>query len=124
MCIQDWRLGRLVRTQRIAWDLDSPASYALSNDPNRVGWHCLFNIDSATTATWMTISWDAGGSLLRSLNNPEFMCSLTTHGDLPTKAVTFAGLTTTLSGYLFIWTMPEEYIAAALEEFRRTYNLT
>lgn len=123
MCIQDWRLGRLVRTQRIAFDIDSPATYSLPADPTRVGWEVHFNIDSTTPAQWSTISWDSGGSMLQSIYDSHHKVSLTTHGDLPTKAVTFAGLTGVLSGYLFVWTMPEEYIAAALEEFRRQYNL-
>lgn len=122
MCVQDWRLGRMVRTQRVAFDIEGPATYTLPQDNQRVGWEVNFNIDSTTAAQWSTISWDSGGSLLIPVYKPFFRCDLTTHGDLPTKAVTFAGLVGVLSGYLFVWTMPEEYLSAALEEFRRQYD--
>lgn len=121
MCVGDWRLGRLIRTQFTRVSL---AGFALTNiqaNPQRVG---IFIGDVTTTAAASTPSaLDFGGTTMFSFcgESGPLLITMATHGDLSTRAFSVRagsiGLACTFAEFI----LPEEVIAQALEDVMGNY---
>jgi len=120
MCISDWRAGRLIRTVlREASVAAAPVTIAPDN--NRVGlW-----IGWPTGGTSLnSMSVTAGGVLVCCLDSsfPVYYVTFDRHGDLPTKAHIVTNISNGTTVGIVEMIMPEEYLAAGLEQFRSAYS--
>lgn len=122
MCINDWRLGRLIRSQAREYSLGVGGTLAIQADQNRVG--ISFMMAMGATASSVTIS--VGGVSLVSLAQFEQLeahFTLATHGDLPTRDFIVARRSGTALGSVVEYFAPADYLAAGLREFETLYGI-
>lgn len=123
MCIGDWRLGRLIRTNAYSQTPGIGGTYTVRANPQRVG----LTIQSFQTTTILvqspSIAVDNVTVVFLPPTNTIFHCTFLAYGDLPTRKfdITTPGAATVLG--IIEYTLPEEFIAAALEEFKRSLRL-
>lgn len=120
MCIGDWRLGTLIRTQVTTVSL-AVASTIITPNAERVG--IMFKVGTLAGGAVPELSVDGVllGNFLVGFSPPAFDFTLATHGDLPTRQFTITnGVGTATIGVLEMF-MPQSYITAGLNEFKREY---
>lgn len=123
MCIGDWRLGRLIRTNAYTQTPGIGGTYTVRANPQRVG----LTIQSFQTNTVigqsLSIAVDNVTVLFLPPTSTIFHCTFLSHGDLPTRKfdITTPGTATVIG--IIEYTLPEEFIAAALDEFKRSLRL-
>lgn len=122
MCISDWRLGRFIQTNRQNWVIGTGVGLVLPANRQRVG--LLVSHDVILTATQGYLASFADGPIV-PLNGfmPYGMFTLTEHGSMVQSQVTIAQLNGAAQGTFTEFTLPENYLAAGLEEFRSKYGI-
>ena len=123
MCIGDWRLGRLIRSEISFFNISSGINITKQRNPQRVGLTVgVIEAPFANTAFIQLMVDDIDFTIL-PFNRPIFHCTLQTHGDLPTRKFDVGMGSSVVQGAWIEYFMPEEYIQAALEDFRRQYGI-
>jgi hypothetical protein len=124
MCIGDWRLGRLIPLKITTRDLTAGGPLAIAADTNRVG--IIFST-GFTTGTGTNLADIAiNGSLMFSLalNTRILELNLAQHGRVPMQAFTVTvGATANATVCVIEQFMPEEFLAAGLDEFKRSLGI-
>lgn len=121
MCISDYRIGRLTRSQLDAYSVGVGAPVVIPPHPDRVG--IIVNTSSvfSVTTSWLTVT--SGGVCVGKLwsSAPTIAYLLPIHGDLCTREFTLTSTTSThVCGVVQLF-LPESVIAAMIEEFKRSY---
>ncbi|KKN24600.1 hypothetical protein LCGC14_0893230 [marine sediment metagenome] len=119
MCINDWRAGRLIRTQTRQVDISGGAATVTAN-PNRVGLIIGWG-RAASTIQGASIAVD--GNIVGGVNGVanQYFVTLADHGDLPTKEHIITNVNGSTTIGIVEMFMPEEYLAAGLNEFISHY---
>lgn len=123
MCIQDWRLGRLIRSEARAVVLGLGATEDFPANKQRVG--VTVGIPFANNSSIVFGQLSVDGILLVHFRNSNnlFEMTLATHGDLPMRPFTLTGNGTAVTFGLVQYFLPEEFLAAGLEEFNSEHKL-
>lgn len=123
MCIGDWRLGRLIRSEAKTFTPGIGGIVTLGRNMQRVG--LLVSSQSVLNITTQNIQIAVDGIIvgLLTLGEHQRLYTFLEHGDLSTRSWTIttpvaANVVSTVEFFL-----PEKYIAAALEEFERSLRL-
>ena len=121
MCVGDWRLGRLIRSQTFDWDTNVLSPQPIAANPNRVGLSVSGHTLSSTVTAGHRLRSE--GKVIRYLlaTTSFYHLSLWEHGDIVTKAFDIAVSTTVAVGTWTEYWLPEEVLQAGIEEFKRTY---
>jgi len=119
--VQDWRFGSLIRTQPTAISLGAGGTITIARNAQRVGLTITQGVIGATAT--LSIVIDGIGSMLfgGSFVSPQLHVTLATHGDLPTRQFVGTAGAAGFTGLLLEYIAPQEYITAAIEEFKRSY---
>jgi hypothetical protein len=121
MCLNDWRLGRLIRTKRTAVILNAAASQSFSADRTRVGIAFGLGTPNTSTTVHATINCDTLPIAFLNLHSPFLQWDLATNGELPTLAWSIAAVVSAFNGTVVEYFAPEAVLAAAIQEFSRRY---
>lgn len=123
MCLMDWQLGRLIRSQVDYNSVPAATTITWPSNPQRVG----FSFILSTGGTWV-IGPDsqqiAVGLFPTVSNGLQFHFTLATHGDLPTRffaARNNGGVTATILTIQYF--LPEEYLQYAMEQLKQKYPI-
>jgi len=123
MCISDWRIGRLIRSVSSTQTPGIGASATLPRNPQRVGLLISAQSTLAISTHYPIIS--VAGVVISWMRNGDnaMMFTMQQYGDLTTRdwSVLTPTAATVLSFTEFF--LPEEILAAGLEEFKRSLNL-
>lgn len=119
--MMDWRIGRLVRSDPVLFTTGQ-GSITIPQNRQRVA--ILFGLAGVSdAATPAAISVNVIGEGVMSFQSPvgPFLMSLLTHGDLVMKELKFVDQNGNFDTWVKTWTMPEDYLAAGLEQFESEY---
>ncbi len=120
--MQDWRVGRLIRSVPIqglvSIDLVIPPSQ------QRVGilFGTGFDVGPVVDEVSVIITATGYPQIVVAEVAMPYMMSIMTHGDLPTKQFTVSSQSSAVAVYAIAFMMPEEYLAAGLEQFISEYE--
>lgn len=121
MCLMDWKLGRLIRCYPSPNVGDEGG--IMQANTQRVG--ILVSIRQGDTTTGLEsvqiLDIDSKTLAVVSYNQSPYLITLTTHGDLPTRQLTFATVAGVGSVFVTEFVMPEDYLNIPLEELERQY---
>lgn len=126
MCFNDWRIGRLIRTNLIFYSAGSPVTFIIPQNSQRVGLTIYVqdsDVSERVTGTLNEPTSTLAIALLDSIVG-RYDWNIAMHGDFPTRSyqlVCEVGNTGNVSVVEYI--APEEYLAAALEQFRTEYGM-
>jgi len=125
MCINDWRIGRLIRSVFYPAEGHVGSTLTLPTNYQRVGL-TLTAIETAVPTGGGILAQDGSTGNTIFMLSPEasiFHCTLATHGDLPMRRWFFTPVGgTTLAFSVIEYIAPEEYLASALEQFQTEYG--
>lgn len=123
MCVGDWRLGRLMRSQTTVQTPGIAGNATLPRNPQRVGLMIGVQSTLAIAAQQPVVSVAGVVVLWMRAGENHAMFTMLEHGDLTTRdwSVLTPAAATPISFTEFF--LPEEVIAAALEEFKRSLSL-
>ena len=124
MCVSDWRLGRLVRSQNTQASTAAGTGLVYLPNRNRIGITLSLTIGGVSAANSMIVTFDNGAIFLITHGNPNIHMTLCTHGDFVNRGfvVSAGAVLTTLTVVEYF--LPEEVLAAGLNEFRRSLGLS
>lgn len=123
MCIQDWRLGRLMRTVTYRQTITAPAVVSIPRNPQRV----YIAFSTRDQAISIILGTEVDGTMVDFLtlaqSQSSFYVSSRDHGDWPQQAFQISlalggpEVIRWMEGYL-----PEEYLHVPLETFDVGYR--
>lgn len=121
MCLNDWRIGRLIRSQNTQANTAAGTGLTFLPNKNRIGVTFSLTTGGISVANSMVVTFDGAAPFLITHGEPNLHMTLCTHGDFVTRGfvVSAGAVLTTLT--IVEYFMPEKYLAAALEEFMRSY---
>jgi hypothetical protein len=122
MCIGDWRLGRLVRSHGREIVIPNGSTISIKPDQTRVG--LLLSAPVAEIALGGSCDIMVAGVSVGTLQSifASLYFSMALHGDLLTKQFDLTAVGADEDVGITEWTMPEEYLTAALESFQSEYS--
>lgn len=122
MCLQDWRLGRFIRS--VPHPLSGVGvSILLTANPQRVGLLATIAQGPAVGTDSLAIIVDSKTIFSVDANaDSHFFATIATHGDLPMKAISILANMGALNVSVTEFFLPEEYLAAAMEQFKSEYG--
>lgn len=123
MCVNDWRLGRLVRSTGKNIAIAPASAIVVLPNKQRVGLCFAFNNDPLAAGSTFSVTFDNGVIIGSQGFFPYLMISLLEFGDLSTHGATVAGFSVAGVVNVSEYIMPEEYLAVALEKFKTDYGL-
>lgn len=123
MCISDWRLGRLIRSVSTPFSTAAGTGLVYGRNPQRVGVTILMTTPDPGSGGAFTIAFDGGGAGALPAENAPHSFTLQSHGDLPTRAFVLAAGSAAGAGIVIEHFMPESYLQAGLDEFKRQNNI-
>ena len=122
MCVGDWRLGRLIRSQVTSVAHVSIASLIALPNKDRVGILLGYSSTTAAVNNAIAISVNDVTAFMIGCGKPTLMLSMRDHGDLVCQKFTAALIGASTGQISFTeFFLPESYLAAGLAEFNRTY---
>lgn len=121
MCVSDWRIGRLIRTQATAFDSTVPTGLTYNPNRQRVG-ILIVPTPSAFAVTQVVIATFLNGTkIVFDATAQAKLLSMQEFGELTTFGFTLTVVGTITTGVVTEFFLPEEIIQAGLDEFRRSY---
>lgn len=115
--MQDWRVGRLVRTNVLP-SLFGGGTMTIPKNQQRVGLLITGGQTDNTFIPWVNVTIDTGTIFpLSFAQNSTQLWLLTTHGDFPTHGFTIVNSFANCVIGAIEFVMPENYLAAGLEQF-------
>ncbi len=125
MCLQDWRLGRLIRASSRMETVATGAGNTVDipSDKQRVGITISVNRRFALGTEYGQIRLD--GVVFAILGNGQVNLHLTvaTHGDLPMRELTLQSIGISIDYGIVEYTLPEEFLMAGMAEFKKAVGL-
>ena len=122
MCISDWRIGRLIRSETKIHTPGIGATGTTAANQNRIGILFASLTSVATTRQWPLLLLEGVQIDLLTQNERWRLYTIDKHGNLPMRAW---GVTTPVAANSVAVTeffLPESYLAAGIEEFMRQYT--
>lgn len=121
MCISDWRLGRLIRTQINAKSLTSGQTISVPANPARVGIILAMSTPQTLTANVVTVTID--GVLWGHINGymPQLRFHMNNDGDITTRSFLLTNGTITQTLSITELLLPESILAENLNNLMRPY---
>jgi len=122
MCISDWRIGRLIRSET---KIHTPGIGATGTTPanqNRIGILFASLYNNVTVTQWPLLLLDGVQIDILTQNERWRLYTIAKHGNLPMRSW---GITTNIAANSVAVTeffLPESYLAAGIEEFMRQYT--
>lgn len=123
MCVGDWRLGRLIRSQGTDFSTSVASQLTFQRNAQRVAVMIAIDPLFAMSTGVTELTFDNLAVVTVNFYNPMSIISLQTHGDLPTHKFTIAASEDVVTGTITEFFMPEHYLAAALKQFESDYNV-
>lgn len=122
MCISDWRIGRLITS--VTHNLATMVTPSIILPPNRqrVGVSFFGLGFSDVNDPDFLVTMPDGSLIAINRGLPYLHLTLQSHGDLPTRQFTITDPSDSDNGTVIEYFMPEQYLSAALDSFRREYN--
>ena len=120
MCLNDWRAGRLVRSFGRILPANTDTVATLTPNPQRV--EVIISQDNQVDngIVFVTINGVDIPIVAFPTFGVIFKLDMASHGDLPTRQIKLTGNVANTGNFgIFEMTMPEEMIAACLEQFNR-----
>ena len=120
MCVGDWRIGRLIRSNINYLAAAASATVSVPASMQRVGIEFANGTFASNDLAAVHIS--TGGSILYYMSNGVGRIRLTMKddGDMPTRAWTITNGSTSSGNIAIVeYFLPEEVIQAGIEEFKR-----
>jgi hypothetical protein len=116
----DWRIGRLIRRKSTnSPDIDS-TPIELPPNQQRVAFLAVLESLSPIGDISALITIDNASVIALTQQHPQALISMTTHGDLPMGRISTVVVGGTAAVTITEFFMPEEYLAAGIEEFMRS----
>lgn len=123
MCISDWRIGRLIRSVGTVWNTGSGVGVNIPPNKQRVGLTFAADANGAAVSAAAILTFTGGGVLVIGNGRAMTHITLLTHGDLPTRGGIITTVVSLSTGAWIEYLLPEECLAAGLEEFKRQYGI-
>jgi hypothetical protein len=124
MCIDDWRLGRLIRSKITAASIAGAGTLTINPNMQRVGIQLSSASPSVVIGSFITVTID--GNLICYLFSsiPTVTYNFAEDGDIPTKQfiLTNGNAVTATNVSIIEWFLPEEYIQAGIDSFKSQYK--
>jgi hypothetical protein len=122
MCVGDWRLGRTIRTKLTNASLAPNGTLVINPSMQRVGIDLCMLTEETLVSQYLKITVDATDyAVLWNVAN-RLHLDFTKDGDLPTHQFTLTAVVTTVVVCVCEYFLPEDVIAAGLQEFQGDYN--
>lgn len=121
MCLSDWRVGRLIRSQLRQLDAASGPSYTIPGNRQRVGIRFIYAETAGTSAQFLGGVVDGIALILVGFQNPNTLFTIETDGDLPTKEWTLVA-SAAIDFAVIEYFLPEDVLAAGIQQFRSAYK--
>lgn len=123
MCVNDWRIGRLMSVQSTFYS--SLAGTGLTYKPSRQRIGLIIKQSILWTATQgCTITFTDGSVISLTAYQSEFRLSLANDGPIVQLGFTIAAILGFATGTVYETTLPEDYLAAGLDQFKSDYKIT
>lgn len=121
MCIEDWRIGRLIRTKRTTFINVNGNTLTFLPDKDRVFFAVGIDIQATQQAFRLQIKVD--GLIFTSLNNNVtlFRCTYPDFGELPTFQWDLVSIGVSFQGAVIEGFLPEAVLRDNLERYKRSY---
>jgi hypothetical protein len=121
MCINDWRIGRFIRTVITTKILAVGTSFTFNANRQRVGFTVGADLNIVVTAAEIgLLSIDGNQFCEFDESTGPLHFSILTHGDLPTKKFTVRAVGTGVTFGIIEYFLSEEILQAGYDEFRRS----
>jgi hypothetical protein len=124
MCVSDWRLGRQIKTQHTAYSLAAAGTLTVPKNYQRVGIAIGTNNPQALITSRLAISVAGVSHTSLFSSQTRLLFTLQTDGELPTLEWVLTAVGVTFTGSIIEYILPEEILAAGLNEFRRSLGLS
>lgn len=118
----DWRLGRLIRKQLLAANTNSGLA---KPNQQRIALQVVCNTTGLTLAQdyfYITDSASAAAWYQQDVTFPFPLLTVAEYGDSITRGIGIVTATGTTIFNVWEFTLPEDYLAAGLEQFRSEYS--
>lgn len=122
MCVVDWRLGRLVRSEIRRWVSGSSTNLVVQADPTRVGIKFFLRELDTTNPTFIQCSIDGISGFALSEVFPYVQFNVANDGDLPMRAFTLSNASAACSGLIILQTLPLDVLTAGITQFTSEYQ--
>lgn len=117
MCVNDWRIGRLMSLQSTFYS--SLAGTGLTYKPSRQRVGLIIKQSILWTATQgCSITFTDGSIVSMTAYQSELRLSLASDGPIVQLGFTIASIVGFAVGTVYETTLPESYLAASLEQFK------
>jgi hypothetical protein len=121
MCVNDWRLGRLIRSRVTTFTSPATLDQLAARNADRVG--ITFSVFEAGSD--LTILVDEAGSgksfVVLTPNYPWIHLTLQEHGDLPTKRFRMGANVPALNITVIEYFLPERVLSETIAKFYAGY---
>jgi hypothetical protein len=120
MCINDWRLGTLIKFEITTFTL-TISSRVFARNQNRVGIEIRQNTQTATGPIVLAVNGIAFGTLLQGLGGSTALWTLENSGQLCQQEWTLSNTAGVVTATVIEYFAPTGIIAAGIDEFKRAY---
>lgn len=119
----DWRLGRLITS--VSHSMTGGAALALPSSKQRVALLFCINDNNASLGTDSLLATFGSneGTICISEGQLPYLVSLTTHGNIPTKAWVFTQVANNEPYTVVEFFLPEEYLTEGVDTLRKEWKL-
>lgn len=123
MCVQDWRIGRLIRAQSSSTVLGVGQTLTIPSNKQRVGITFDFNDQITAIGSFIEVRVDGNQFTILWSVKPIIHWTVATHGDLSMREISFTTVATGATMGVIEYFLPEEFLTAGLEEFKKEVGL-
>lgn len=120
MCLQDWRLGLVMRSVITPFTVTSAAVIPIAANRQRAGIYVEFNAVTSSGGLSADLNCEGGPIARYTGFQPSRIFTLENSGDLVTRAMNISSNVAGSSvGVIVEWFLPAEYLATELDKFRK-----
>lgn len=121
MCLQDWRIGRLIRTVPRSVSLAAAATLTLGRNPQRVGFFIEMNATSRAGGGNADLTIDGAPLNPFTAFQPARLFTVSDYGDLPTREIILTNNVGTTTFGVIEWFLPEQILQQSVEAIRKDF---
>jgi hypothetical protein len=123
MCVNDWRVGRLMSANTINFTTVSSTNLVTLPNRQRVGL-LIKNSILFTANQGFAVTFTGGAVFALNAYVNEMRFTLAADGPFMQQGFTISILSGVAQGSIIETTLPEDYLAAAIGQFRSDYKIT
>jgi hypothetical protein len=122
--MDDWRLGRLIRSKITAATIVAAGTLSVNANMQRVGIRCSIATSQIVVPGGVTITIDGQLAVILFSSFPTIDFTFADDGELPTKSFLLTNNTsaTNMAVSIIEYFLPEEYIQAGIDSFKSQYK--